>query len=154
MGLALVYINERDEVLVEPISSELEVVKWSTQKVETTSAVEVLETQRILKWREREHYRCTKKCKEREGVTYLSPDLALKQSVDLLILAFFIESKPLQPNGDGEKDQINKLRCIPAYLSWLSTLNPDIAMCSHLPHCLLAGPWYLSGTSRGPSWRY
>lgn len=85
---------------------------------------------------------------------YLSPDLALKQSVDLLILAFFIESKPLQPNGDGEKDHINELRRIPAYLSWLSTLNPDIAMCSHLPHCLLAGPWYLSGTSRGPSWRY
>ena len=54
VGLTLVYINERDKVLVEPISSELEVVKWSTQKVETTSAVEVLETQRILKWRERE----------------------------------------------------------------------------------------------------
>ena len=66
VGLTLVYINERDKVLVEPISSELDVVKWSTQKVETTSAVEVLETQRILKWREREHYCCAKECKERE----------------------------------------------------------------------------------------
>lgn len=28
---------------------------------------------------------------------YLSPDLALKRSADLLVLAIFIESKPLQP---------------------------------------------------------
>ena len=33
--------------------------------------------------------------------SYLSPDLALKERVDLLVLAFFVESKPLQPNGDG-----------------------------------------------------
>jgi hypothetical protein len=52
VGLTLVHVDEGDEVLVKPISSELEVVKWSTQEVETTSAVEMLETQGILRERE------------------------------------------------------------------------------------------------------
>ena len=52
VGLALVHVNEGDKVLVKPISSELEVVEWSTQEVETTSAVEVLEAQGILRGRE------------------------------------------------------------------------------------------------------
>ena len=43
--------------------------------------------------------------------SYLSPDLALKQSVDLLVLAFFIESKPLQQNGDGKKTRSMAYYC-------------------------------------------
>ena len=54
MSLALVHVNEGDEVLVKPISGELEVVERSTQEVETTSAVEVLEAQGILRGRGRE----------------------------------------------------------------------------------------------------
>lgn len=58
--------------------------------------------------------------------SYLSPDLALKQSVDLLVLTFFIESKPLQQNGDGKKDQVNGLLL-------LGTLyNPDMATVTYL----------------------
>ena len=53
VGLALVNVNEGDKVLVEPISSELEVVERSTQEVETTGAIEVLEAQGILRQKER-----------------------------------------------------------------------------------------------------
>ena len=53
VGLTLFHVNEGDEVLVKPISSELEVVEWSTQEVETTGAVEVLEAQGILRGRGR-----------------------------------------------------------------------------------------------------
>ena len=50
-------VNEGDKVINNPIRSDLAVVKWSTQRVETTSAVEVMETQGILRWRERERER-------------------------------------------------------------------------------------------------
>ena len=71
MSLALVHLDERDEVLLKPVSRELEVVKWCTQEVETTRAVEVLKTQQILererkKEKERERER-ERKREEREG---------------------------------------------------------------------------------------
>ena len=54
VSFALVHTNERDEVLVKPISCELKVVKWSTQKVKTSRAVQVLETKQVLHRREKE----------------------------------------------------------------------------------------------------
>lgn len=50
--------------------------------------------------------------------SYLSPDLALEESVDLLVLAFFIESKPLQPMVDGDGKKKNRL----AYYCRLDTV--------------------------------
>ena len=53
VGLVLIHLDVGHQVLTKPVLGELEMVKWCRQKVETTSAVQMLKTQQVLE-RERE----------------------------------------------------------------------------------------------------
>ena len=76
---------------------------------------------------------------------YLSPNLTLKESVDLLVLTIFVEPEPLQPMKMARK--VGSQRLV-----YCCTLE-DRQEYSDLPHSLLAAPWCPQGTLQESNWR-
>ena len=91
VDLRPVHLDEGHEVSVEPLHGELEVVGWRGEKVESPSAVQIFQSQQVLR-----KSPSLNSCPTLHTPAYLRPYVTVIEVIGHLVLVVFVETKPLE----------------------------------------------------------